>query len=258
MVSSFWHFVQGPAAKRTGSRVVSYDRAGLGWSDSDPQPYDIVREVENLHKGLATLGITRDIILVGLSYGGFLAPLYASRYPEQVAGLILVEPNTTAFFASRPEIVRTIQRQAKVRRVLATLGLLRAGLMAGFGEIRVQPRGIPELETAFQISLTTRHLHAAQRALESLDAVLEQLNQGPALPAVPLTVITRGRPESAFPWGDDESEAAWRAGHEQLVRKTPGAKLLVADKSGHAVNVDQPELVIEAISNMVERTRQQR
>jgi pimeloyl-ACP methyl ester carboxylesterase len=84
------------------------------------------------------------------------------------------------------------------------------------------------------------------------------LNQGLTLPAVPLTVISRGRPESVFPWGDAESEAAWRAAHEQFVHKTPGAKLLVAEKSGHAVIVDEPELIVEAISNMIERTRHHR
>ena len=71
--SSSWDAVQEPLARATGSRVISYDRAGLGSSDAATYgSYDIVKEVTALHRGLEKLGLTDNLILVGMSYGAFL------------------------------------------------------------------------------------------------------------------------------------------------------------------------------------------
>ncbi len=84
-----WSLVQPEAARLT--RVVSYDRAGLGWSDRGPRPRTVDVAMDELRTLLHGAGIPGPYILVGHSYGGMVARLFAYRYPGDVAGLVLVD-----------------------------------------------------------------------------------------------------------------------------------------------------------------------
>ena len=84
-----WSLVQPEIAKFT--TVYSYDRAGMGWSDVGPRPRTSRQIVKELHTLLRNAGIKKPYVLVGHSSGGFNMLLYASRYPDEVAGLVLVD-----------------------------------------------------------------------------------------------------------------------------------------------------------------------
>lgn len=84
-----WHKVQPQIAQFV--RVCSYDRAGLGYSDSSPRPRTSKDIAEELHLLLHHAGITGPLILVGHSLGGFDVRLYASLYRSEVAGMVLVD-----------------------------------------------------------------------------------------------------------------------------------------------------------------------
>jgi pimeloyl-ACP methyl ester carboxylesterase len=84
-----WSLVQPAVARFT--RVCSYDRAGSGWSDLGPRPRTLHQIVWELHKLLDKAGVKPPLVLVGHSYGGWLVRLYASTYPADVAGMVLVE-----------------------------------------------------------------------------------------------------------------------------------------------------------------------
>jgi pimeloyl-ACP methyl ester carboxylesterase len=73
-------------------RVVSYDRAGLGWSDIGPMPRTAEHIVEELHSLLERANIPPPYVLVGHSFGGLTMPLFAVLYPQQIAGMVLVDP----------------------------------------------------------------------------------------------------------------------------------------------------------------------
>ena len=85
-----WSALQGELARTF--RVVSYDKAGLGRSDEGPMPRTADRIVDELHSLLQRAGIPPPYILVGHSFGGLTMPLFAARYPEQTAGVVLVDP----------------------------------------------------------------------------------------------------------------------------------------------------------------------
>ena len=92
-----WARVPQMLADKTGATVVAYDRAGLGKSElgsAESRPDD---EIRHLHAGLAGLEVPKTTILVAHSYGAMLALLNAARYPENVAGLVLVDPMNTRF-----------------------------------------------------------------------------------------------------------------------------------------------------------------
>jgi hypothetical protein len=98
-----WRGVQ-PALSKT-TRVCAYDRAGLGWSDPLPPPRDADHIAADLHGLLREAKITGPVVLMGHSVGGIYLRDYASRYPENVAGIVFVD-SSTPFQNKRTDPVR--------------------------------------------------------------------------------------------------------------------------------------------------------
>jgi pimeloyl-ACP methyl ester carboxylesterase len=90
--SVIWRGVQPPLAKTT--RVCAYDRTGSGWSDAQPGPRDADHIADELHQLSLRAGITGPVVLMGHSIGGIFLRDYATRYPENIAGLIFVDSST--------------------------------------------------------------------------------------------------------------------------------------------------------------------
>ena len=95
--SESYQQIQDRLAALSGMRVLSYDRSGFGQSELGPEHFNAVDEVDALKKCLEILGYKDKLILVGLSYGGYLVQLFASRYPELVSGLVLIDPMNVKF-----------------------------------------------------------------------------------------------------------------------------------------------------------------
>jgi len=110
-------------------RVVSYDWAGLGWSDLGPMPRTADRIVDELHALLQLAFIPPPYVLVGHSFGGLTMPLFAARFPGEVAGMVLVDPVAPAEWNPPSDYdLKQTRIGAKVCRraaVLARLGLIR-------------------------------------------------------------------------------------------------------------------------------------
>ena len=123
--SAWWARVTGPVAGT--ARVCAYDRAGQGWSDDADSPQDGVQSAEDLHTLLAEAGEQGPYVLVGHSTGGTFAMTYAARYPDQVAGLVLLDSSSPEQFTRMPAYPG--QYQLVLRRSLALLPTLsRLGL----------------------------------------------------------------------------------------------------------------------------------
>jgi pimeloyl-ACP methyl ester carboxylesterase len=122
-----WSELQSELAK--SFRVVSYDRAGLGWSDLGPMPRTADRIVAELHTLLQKAAARPPYILVGHSFGGLTMPLFAARFPNDVAGMVLVDPVVPSEWNPPSDHDRKLTRiGATVCRraaILARIGLLR-------------------------------------------------------------------------------------------------------------------------------------
>jgi len=105
-MSTHWTWVQQELAQ-TG-RVCAYDRAGLGWSEPGPEPRDARQVTSELHALLTNASIPGPYVMVGHSFGGLYAQLYAARYPDQVAGVVLVE-------SSHPQVHPATRRPAELQ-----------------------------------------------------------------------------------------------------------------------------------------------
>jgi len=95
--ASSWASVPELVSARTRARVVTYDRAGLGQSDRGPLELTPVDEIHHLHAALRHLGVSGPTLVVGHSYGGVLALLHAALYPDEIIGLVLVDPMNPGF-----------------------------------------------------------------------------------------------------------------------------------------------------------------
>ena len=218
MDSREWSRLAPVFAQKTGAAVVAYDRAGFGKSDLPDTPSDMRREVEWLWRGLEHLGRDKNLILVGHSFGGWLIRLIASEHPEAVRGMVFVDPFTTEF---------------------------------------VDALGIEYLDdhpVAGKLPFDTSHpekLSRMQRALvrmvgDGLKSKVEVMRNTEVPPGIPVRIITCGRPFLPKP----EEQAAWRAAHEQLAASIEGAELLIAEKSAHMIPMAQPEIIIEAVTEV--------
>src|ERR1700686_1083054 len=99
-----WGLVQPEIAKF--ARVCTYDRAGLGWSDPAPTPRTSRQIVSDLHALLTNAGIGPPYVMVGHSFGGLNARLYASQFPEDVAGMVLVNSAHEDYPIRLPMLIR--------------------------------------------------------------------------------------------------------------------------------------------------------
>ena len=109
-ISASWARIAGPVAETT--RVCAYDRAGQGWSDDAEHPQDGVRPPTDLHALLAAAGESGPYVLVGHSTGGTYAMTYAAQYPEQVAGLVLLDSSSPEQLTRIPSLRRPVRRHA--------------------------------------------------------------------------------------------------------------------------------------------------
>jgi pimeloyl-ACP methyl ester carboxylesterase len=102
-----WSGVEARLAERSGATVVAYDRAGFGESGVGPAELTPRQQVGQLHEALERLGTPPDCIVVGHSYGGLLSVLHAHLYPNQVRGMVLVDPMNARFVRATGEFVQS-------------------------------------------------------------------------------------------------------------------------------------------------------
>jgi pimeloyl-ACP methyl ester carboxylesterase len=124
-VSAGWARIAAPVAATT--RVCAYDRAGQGWSEEAASPRDGVQSAEDLHTLLAAAGEHGPLVLVGHSTGGTYAMTYAARYPDQVAGLVLLDSSSPEQFTRMPAYpglyATVLKRGYALMPTLSRLGL---------------------------------------------------------------------------------------------------------------------------------------
>jgi pimeloyl-ACP methyl ester carboxylesterase len=240
-----WALVQPQIAEFT--RVCSYDRAGYGWSDAGPRPRTSSRIVEELHALLAQAGIAGPFILVGHSFGGLNARLYAAKYPGQVAGLVLVE-------ASHPDqeakgFKPPVSPLASLDPILLRLGVLRA-LFVLDGARRLPAALHEELE---YLMLQPKAIAASLDEVRNFSASAAAVRATGKLGDMPLIVLTGAYSAQRNPRLHD----VWI--HElqpDLVRLSTRGKQIVVD-SGHYIPLQQPEAVVQAVREVIAESRPQ-
>jgi pimeloyl-ACP methyl ester carboxylesterase len=232
-----WTYVQDHLARDLQACV--YDRAGYGWSEAGPSPRTSARIADELLALLQKSGISAPYILVGHSFGGYTMQLFASRHPEATAGVVLIDSSHPEQ-AERLAGTRTADNEAQrpgYRYVHLFLNAtqLPENLTPEIKEIMWRLLVKPRTRQA----IVDEYLHFRQSTQEVRDSR--------PFPDVPLVVITRGRRVWPQNRHGDFMERAWLALQDELAGLSPRSAHLIAERSGHFVHIDQPELVAEAV-----------
>jgi pimeloyl-ACP methyl ester carboxylesterase len=252
-------------------RTVSFDQAGMGFSDSGPLPVTASAVVKDLRAALSAADIRPPYVLVGWSLGGLYMRLFAFRHPQEVVGMVMVDSSSEdqhrrTFGENSRRFAALLRSQL---RELTHFGrLARTGaLVPGSPEYDqligpVQATGLltPAVEAAY---IRQRTSPARWRAMRSEMAVAGTISFGEVAAArrplgdMPLIVLTASRRE-ALP--DEAAEAAqargeiWRVMHEEIAALSTRGECRTVD-AGHAIQIDKPEAVVAAIEEVLAMVR---
>ena len=211
-----WTTVQAEIAKF--AQVVSYDRAGLGQSEPGPKPRSAKQIALELHTALQTAGIKPPYVLVGHSFGGPYIRVFANIYPAEVAGMVLIDPSQEAFD-----------------------DWMRNGPQQKLNESKLKSEDA-------QLAKATQGVRDEAAAVST---TYEQARSAKVPPGIPVTLMTAMQdPEMPL-----EVRRVWAEKHKEWIETIPGGRLIVAEKSRHPIQLDEPQLVIDAIRLVVEQAR---
>lgn len=257
-----WAHIQSEIANTT--QVCAYDRAGLGWSDPSLKPRTAEGMVEELHTLLDRAGVPQPYILVGASLGGLNARVYAHKYPDEVAGLVLVDAAHEQQYTPEP-LQKAIRQMSKMMPVMVGFAIfvVKSGLGALFPRL-VPGGGNPMAEAAGEIDKALRisnagYLEASVAEIKDVELSHAQVRQMniTSLGDLPMIVIRHGKAQTQMMPGVTGvmEETNQRLQAEVAAQSTRG-RLVVAEQSGHAVQFDEPELVSRCILEILEEVRQ--
>jgi pimeloyl-ACP methyl ester carboxylesterase len=236
--SKDWRYVQRDLRQRTTACV--YDRAGYGHSDEGPKPRSSAQIVSELRSLLQEARISPPWVLVGHSFGGYNMRLFASRYPRDVAGVVLVdaphEGQIDHFLDSK--YLRQMDTDGMLRRLwdsdMLGKALDQLGPLASlFGiEDRTATTVFDELAAYRQSSANLREADLPRD--------------------LPIIVIMHGRP--FFPGGSvgEDMEQDWLKLQRDLAARHPRSRFIIAKKSDHNVEFQQPELISDAVKDLLD------
>jgi len=212
--SEVWNDVQARVA--TSARVCSFDKAGVGKSDPSPHPQTAQEIAADIYALLREAGEDPPYILVGHSVGGIYARIFAALFPESVGGFVLID-------------------SAHEEQIWRLAAIAPALLDAEYGN-------------AWRDSATRRNLGFLGDG-ETLRWRTED----------PLIVLQQGRPLSARPDLGLTADAVprvtalWKRLQEDLASRSPSGEVRTAQRSGHFIQTDEPELVVQAVRDVLRR-----
>ena len=227
------------------ARVCAYDRAGYAWSEAGPEPRTISNITRELRDLLRIARVDPPYVLAGHSFGGLVVQLYASRFPDEVAGMVLVD-------SSHPDLARRsgqLERMGAVAfrmRLLAPLGIARLMIDLPSGNPESRPSSVRAMEK--EVLATTRSFRTMASELAGLPESLTQAAvDRPRLGRKPLVVLTEGQRRMEF----------WHAMQEQFTELSDSSEWQVVNGAGHFIHQDEPDIVVDAVRRVVESAREQ-
>lgn len=243
-----WSLIQPEIAKQT--KVLSYDRKGYGWSRATSKTATCENHVQDIRDLLKELKLNPPYLLVGHSFSGLTMRLFAATYPEETAGLILVDSVHEHYYL--PEKMseqrkRSYRKALKLNRLgymISPLGLQR------LIKLHVGSKNLPlEYQKAAQ-ALGYQSSAFKSVYLELLfaeESARKVIAAGKIPDKIPITIISAGK----------QSEE-WHEQQKSLTELNKNTKQIISENSWHAVQIYDPNTVITAINEMLQKIKQNR
>ncbi|HEV8283165.1 MAG TPA: alpha/beta hydrolase [Chitinophagaceae bacterium] len=264
-----WVFVQPKVA--SFAKVYSYDRAGSAWSDLGPRPHTMEQSMYNLHTLLKKAGVLPPYVLVGASHGGLLVRLFAQQYPSEVVGMVLVDagyengvhyingkklrPAADATGKTIPSVqtIATKEDNNLARTPQAVKAIGDALNKMGYPFTKVEPPfdKLPDSIQKLRLwALSQYEYYAANDndfLLEEKAKMIQEREKQPyMLEDIPLIVLTATKSKV----NPEEDER--RLNQASMTKLSRNSKQIIATESSHEIHIEQPELVVDAIRQVVE------
>ncbi len=215
------------------TRVCAYDRAGYGQSEPGPMPRDSQRAADELHQLLANAGEEGPFLLLGHSLGALNMQVYAHSYPEEVSGLVLLDPSPLAWMMGEefPELRDLFIEETKAIRkdadAASTSSDPQGRAMAGY---------LSAVASEFE---------------EFFGRTAEEVAAIDSFGELPVTVIGATEPDSGFGEYGQAFRLFWNEESHRLAGKSEVGKFILAEGSSHHIHLDAPQVVMDAILEMI-------
>jgi pimeloyl-ACP methyl ester carboxylesterase len=264
--SVLWYPVAQAVSQTT--RVCSYDRAGLMWSDPGPLPRDGEAIAADLHKALEVTKEHGPYVLVGASLGGPLVMLYTKLHPRDVAGVVLVD-------GAHSDQISRLEKASGVKDDPAPLAFRAIATLAwtGLPRLLLPNPELPELPDRVAAEVGAYQAQSLRAALDeavAMPAIFRQAGTFRDLGDRPLAVLSHGKR-----WEDytpaqqagagmtkdqfERHERAWAKMQEEQGAWSSDSSHRILRNSSHVVQLERPDAVIAAIAEVIAKakTRQQ-
>ncbi len=237
--SSAWKFIQSDLEQFT--QVVSYDRPGYGWSDIVNTKRDGVSIAKELHETLKSANVSGPYILVGHSFGGLYTRIFASLYPNEIKGLVLLESSHPDQFdrTKAGEIeFQNISKMLAVAPWLARIGFMR------FKNLVQLPNGFPEKEKSeiTAIAASTNYWEAQKDEFKAIATTNSEVNQSTIAGTIPLLVIIGG--------DHIRNDMQWRKYQKELANLSKDAKTVIIEKADHT-SIWSDKIAAQSVSKAI-------
>ena len=253
-----WQAVQPELS--TVSRVCSYDRLGLGWSEPSTAPRDAIAIASQLHALLSIAHISGPLLLVGHSGGGLYIRAFAAIYPENVLGLIFVDPTSTKVFQTIPGAVETDSQrrhrhyEARWRAFEELIGWARltGGCLA---DVPPPLQGWADFDAAEECRPTYEVSSLGER--DQMQRSAEEVATLACCGRLPTLIISQDPDRDQPGWGPQNmaERRIWGDLQEQMKNLSSCSRRVVARSSGHHVMIDRPEVIVRAIKAFLDQQK---
>jgi pimeloyl-ACP methyl ester carboxylesterase len=237
--STTWGGVVQPEAAKT-TRVCTYDRTGLGWSDAASLPGDAAQFARELHTLLQNANVPGPYVMVGHSLGGFVVRIFAHDYASEVAGVVLIDSMNPKQVSQ--SLSNSLAQQYSFQALLARFGI---------GRLLVKlPSIAPSMpageEAYYPLYIRPGSLQASSKEYQALPASAAEAAAVKSFDDLPLIVLTAKLNDNP----------GWPEWQMELLQLSSNSQHLFAENSGHTIQRDEPQAAVAAILQMVELVRQ--
>ncbi len=252
-----WSLVQPGIAEIT--RVCAYDREGYGWSDSGTHPRTSQQVAADLHTLLTNAQIEPPYVLVGHSVGAYHNQAYIAQYPDEVVGVVLVDPPGTEYFTQSGQSDEEVAAYSiginssglRILRFLSTVGVVRLTNLATTIDPVMSDLPADEQPAYAALLSQTRYFASLQEESETYAANLRYAGALPPFSSeLPLVILTRD-------WSAAKYASALTDRDDQLAyaSRWSNARVVSAVGSDHFITVRRPDLITQSVHDVVEAAR---
>jgi pimeloyl-ACP methyl ester carboxylesterase len=242
--STSWEEAVQPGVAKT-TRVCTYDRAGMGWSDAGPLPRDTAQFARELHTLLQNAQIPGPYVMVGHSLGGLTVRVFVHEYAPDVAGVLLVESmNPNHFNETSPDVLSRSRSQSQpfsFGALLSRWGAARLLVKLPW----IAPHVSANDDAYYARYIRTQSLQTTTDESQGMVASGAEASAVQSFGDLPLIVLT----------GRLNNNGNWQEWQKELLQLSSNSRQSFAEHSGHNLQVDEPDAAIAAITQMVEQVR---